>query len=131
MATYYEEQMSKLTTEEKRALWREKSKAYRDKHPEKYKASRKENDKKHADKNRESNNQKSKDRYYQHKEANPDGFNMNYEANQKYRRENWSSWILSLIKRRCKQKDLPFNLEPSDIPLPEYCPVLGIKLNPG
>lgn len=31
-------------------------------------------------------------------------------------------------KLRARHKGLPFDIEPSDIKIPEYCPVLGIKL---
>ena len=38
--------------------------------------------------------------------------------------------ILIRAKSRAKLSGIPFNLELSDLELPEYCPVLGIKLNP-
>lgn len=36
--------------------------------------------------------------------------------------------LYSGIKYRCKKKNIPFNLEISDIIIPEFCPVLGTKL---
>lgn len=36
--------------------------------------------------------------------------------------------ILDRAKHRARNKGLPFNLEPADIVIPEYCPILGIKL---
>lgn len=36
----------------------------------------------------------------------------------------WSS-----ARKRAKQKGLEFNIELSDIVIPEYCPVLGMKLS--
>jgi predicted DNA-binding antitoxin AbrB/MazE fold protein len=36
--------------------------------------------------------------------------------------------ILSRVKNRAKTDGIPFNLELEDIIVPEYCPVLGIKL---
>lgn len=37
-------------------------------------------------------------------------------------------WILSNIKRRCKDRGIPFNLTIEDIAAPEICPVLGFPL---
>ena len=33
-----------------------------------------------------------------------------------------------ILRKRARDKGLPFNLEPIDLMLPEMCPVLGIKL---
>lgn len=32
------------------------------------------------------------------------------------------------IKKRCKDKGLPFDLEPEDVISPDFCPILGIPL---
>lgn len=37
-------------------------------------------------------------------------------------------WILSNIKKRCRDNGIPFNITVEDIKAPEFCPVLGIKL---
>jgi len=35
---------------------------------------------------------------------------------------------IDTIRNRASQKGLEFNLEPEDVTPPEYCPILGIKL---
>ena len=40
-------------------------------------------------------------------------------------------WIVQSAKKRCKVKNIPFNLMSSDIIIPEFCPVLGIRLERG
>lgn len=42
--------------------------------------------------------------------------------------KNWLKVILRNIKYRAKKKGLEFSLTSNDIVVPEYCPVLGIKL---
>lgn len=37
--------------------------------------------------------------------------------------------IFQRIRSRAKAKDIPFNITVDDIKIPEFCPVLGIKLN--
>ena len=37
--------------------------------------------------------------------------------------------IYQRIKSKCKRNNIPFNLTQDDIIIPEFCPVLGIKLN--
>ena len=41
------------------------------------------------------------------------------------------SALLAAIKQRAKKKDIPFDLELSDLTPPNYCPVLGLKLEYG
>lgn len=47
------------------------------------------------------------------------------------RRNNLANELFKSAKERAKKKGLEFNLEESDIVVPEYCPVLGIKLERG
>lgn len=46
-----------------------------------------------------------------------------------YKIRNPERTILKNIKSRAKRSNIPFNLELSDIIIPEFCPVLGIKLS--
>jgi hypothetical protein len=43
-------------------------------------------------------------------------------------RQNPSKYLCSNIKSRAKRKNIPFSLKEEDIIIPEYCPVLGIKI---
>jgi hypothetical protein len=45
-----------------------------------------------------------------------------------WRESHQENVILTRIKGRCKKANIPFNLEISDIKIPEFCPILGIKL---
>jgi hypothetical protein len=45
-----------------------------------------------------------------------------------YNNNNLPSIILERAKRRSKKYNLPFNIDISDIIIPEFCPVLEIKL---
>lgn len=47
------------------------------------------------------------------------------------RRKNLKRYMLYAAKRRAKKNGWDFNLEEADIIIPEYCPVLGLKLNVG
>lgn len=58
-----------------------------------------------------------------------------YEHQKKYYREwtakNKPAKMVADAKQRAKLKGLPFDIEASDITIPEKCPVLGIKLVSG
>lgn len=45
-----------------------------------------------------------------------------------WKQNNPEAYLLSCIKYRSKKENIPFNLEVSDIVIPEYCPYLNIKL---
>jgi hypothetical protein len=45
------------------------------------------------------------------------------------RRKNPARYMLTRAKIRSKQKGIPFDLILADIEIPEYCPVLGLKLS--
>lgn len=46
-----------------------------------------------------------------------------------WRRRNPERYILHTVKSRAKKKGLDFNLSKEDIFIPEYCPILNIKLD--
>jgi hypothetical protein len=46
------------------------------------------------------------------------------------RRKNLRLELLTKAKQRAKNKNLPFDLVVDDIVIPEFCPILGIKLAP-
>lgn len=55
-------------------------------------------------------------------------------ARRRLRRRDPKTWALVAIhqiKARAKSKGIPFSITAADIPLPEKCPVLGLKLTPG
>lgn len=53
------------------------------------------------------------------------------EMNRKYNLENPERYLLYDAKKRAKQGSLPFNLVLEDILIPEFCPVLGVKIERG
>ena len=72
------------------------------------------------------NPEKVKSAKQQWQKANPEKANL---INQQWRKKNPARWILTRARGNAKRKNLKFNLTIEDIsPLPEKCPVLGIKL---
>jgi hypothetical protein len=45
-----------------------------------------------------------------------------------HRRLHPEGHMVSAAKYRAKQQRVPFDLQPDDINVPEFCPILGIKL---
>ena len=48
-----------------------------------------------------------------------------------WRRKNPEQYLYNAAKRRAREKGLEFNIEVSDIKIPETCPILGLKLEMG
>lgn len=44
---------------------------------------------------------------------------------------DWSRQKITQLRSRAKKLGLEFNIDASDIPLPKFCPVLGIELSVG
>lgn len=45
---------------------------------------------------------------------------------------NPAAYMLKLVRHRALEREIPFDLVPEDIFIPEYCPILGIRLtSPG
>lgn len=61
------------------------------------------------------------------------GHSYTTDYNRKYQRGYYKKfperYVYWGIKRRCKLKNIPFNITYDDCLAPEYCPVLGIPLS--
>jgi len=49
----------------------------------------------------------------------------------KYYRREPVTYLWNVAKTRAKRNDIPFSISKADIVIPEFCPVLGIKLERG
>ncbi len=63
-------------------------------------------------------------------------FNKEFPGVAKARQDKWRDnnperMILARAKARCKTRGLEFNITLEDIKIPEFCPILGIKLERG
>lgn len=45
-----------------------------------------------------------------------------------YTTENFSKRLLTSIKCKCKAKNIPFDLDETDLQIPSHCPMTGIEL---
>jgi|DEB0MinimDraft_6_1074348.scaffolds.fasta_scaffold53017_3 hypothetical protein len=111
--------------EEKRQKRREYMKKYhaenREKRTEYNKEWKRAARKKDPDKYREYDKKQNKKYYEENKERLK-------EKNREYVKNNKPRYLLGGAKKRAKDKSLPFDLELSDIVIPEFCPMLGIRL---
>lgn len=55
-------------------------------------------------------------------------YHENKEYYKQWIRENVASRLCSVAKQRAKKRNIEFSITKEDLDLPEYCPVLGIKL---
>lgn len=53
------------------------------------------------------------------------------ERSAKWDKANHAGVLLRAARQRAKQKGLPFDIEVSDIVIPEFCPILGVPLARG
>lgn len=53
------------------------------------------------------------------------------ESARKWRKKNTEHTMFLQVRSRARIDGIPFNLELSDFVIPDYCPVLGIKLEKG
>ncbi len=102
----YERKYAVENREKLREYRREWMRAARKKDPDKYKEYDKKQNKKYYEENKERLKEKSRE----------------------YARNNNHRSMLNGAKNRAKDKSLPFDLELSDIVIPEFCPILGIRL---
>ena len=104
--------------EQKRAYYREYAKAHRDKFRERLK----------ADPDKWSRTQAKLKEYAK---AHPEKIKSAQKKHiEKARQENPLKVIISYVRTRAKKRGIEFNLEPSDLVMPEVCPVLGIPIVP-
>lgn len=67
----------------------------------------------------------------QERRQNPDYKQNEYNKGKQYRINYREKYLFKSAKERCKKKNIPFNITIEDIIIPEYCPILKIKLTKG
>jgi hypothetical protein len=78
-------------------------------------------------KNRDKLRKAFKENYEKVKE-NPEAYEKRLQRGRDWRKENLAKDMWFQARKRALLKGLEFNLEVTDIIIPEVCPVLGIKL---
>lgn len=56
---------------------------------------------------------------------------LSIERNKRWESKNPEKVLLIGVKKRAKEKGIPFNIDVQDILIPDICPVLGISLKRG
>jgi hypothetical protein len=78
---------------------------------------------------RELNKEKLKEKQKQHRENNKEQLKeVDSERRRNYKELNPKSVMLYSAKQRAKKQNVPFDLTPNDFEIPDFCPILGIKL---
>lgn len=70
-------------------------------------------------------------KYLQWKLDNPNLYQKRIERINEFRVKNWHIEVLSRLKRRALEKNVPFNLTKEDLFIPKLCPILEIPLEMG
>jgi len=52
-------------------------------------------------------------------------------SRKKYKENNPAHLMWMESKKRAKKRNIPFEIEVSDIVIPQFCPIIGIELSPG
>lgn len=117
----------KVTKSEKMKAWREANKDRLKEHKKNYdaspkgKAKRAECDRRY----REKKGEEYKAQRAKYREENREKIR---EKAREYYKEHPETFVLHNIKTRAKKLGVPFSLTADDIECPEFCPVLGIRL---
>lgn len=91
-----------------------------------------ENQQKYRERNRDKINKASKEwakaNPEKRKQTTQSYRDANKEKTRQYILNNFEWHILNRVRTRCKRNNLEFNLELSDIQIPEICPYLGLSI---
>lgn len=78
---------------------------------------------------RQSNKEKIKEQQKQYREDNKERLKeTDSKRKRNYKESNPKSVMLYAARQRAKKQNLPFDLTADDFEIPEFCPILGIKL---
>lgn len=115
---YYEQNKEAITARKK-----EEGKAYREKHKEQLKAKRKE----YYWKNKETISARTKANKKQKYAEDP---SSDLAKQKQWKIKNQEKYLASSAKARSKKYGIVFDISADDIHIPDFCPYLGIKLEP-
>lgn len=78
---------------------------------------------------REENKEKLKQKQKEHRNKNKEKLKIKDSIRRKiYKEQNPKSVMLYSAKQRAKKNNLEFNITENDFEIPEFCPILGLKL---